>query len=47
MCDIRNLATHIEGSPWDYHYEPVNVFTHGKPSAIFKEAGGAGAGAGE
>jgi L-lactate dehydrogenase (cytochrome) len=37
MCDIRNLATHIEGSPTDYHYQPVNVFTHGKPSPLFQE----------
>ena len=20
MCDIRNLSTHVEGSPTDYHY---------------------------
>ena len=29
LCDIRNLSTHLESSPTDYHYQPVNVFTHG------------------
>jgi L-lactate dehydrogenase (cytochrome) len=35
MCDIRNLSTHVETSPTDYHYQPVNVFTQGKQPAIF------------
>ena len=29
MVDISNLHTHLDGNPTDYHYEPVNVFTHG------------------
>lgn len=35
MCDIRSLSTHVESSPTDYHYEPVNVFTHGKVPQMF------------
>ena len=38
MCDISNLATHLETSPTDYHYEPINVFTHGKPHKLFAVA---------
>ena len=36
MCDIRNLDAHIEPSPTDYHYQPVNVFTHGQQPALLQ-----------
>ena len=32
MCDIRNLDAHPAG-PTDYHYQPINVFTHGQQPA--------------
>ena len=30
MINTKNLHTHLDISPTDSHYEPVNVFTHGK-----------------
>jgi L-lactate dehydrogenase (cytochrome) len=31
MCDIASLAQHVQPSPFDYLYQPVNVLTHGTP----------------
>ena len=43
MIDATNLATHLDINPTDAHYEPVNVFTHGKLPQLFVPDAGQGA----
>eukprot|EP01044_Picomonas_judraskeda_P011833 COSAG03_NODE_1647_length_3720_cov_1.472245_8_plen_79_part_00 len=42
MINTKNLYTHLDGNPSDSHYEPVNVFTHGRVHPLLDPAAGKG-----
>eukprot|EP01043_Picozoa_sp_COSAG02_P021239 COSAG02_NODE_1075_length_14754_cov_18.686796_5_plen_734_part_00 len=42
MINTKNLHTHLDTNPSDSHYEPVNVFTHGKLHPLLDPGAGQG-----